>query len=202
MEPWSNSSAEWKDEVPMRYDQPYERGCPVVFRRDNRPCDDTRMTPTPCREAVQPQHDPCTHEQNPDRDMRERDGRAYRRGRMPGMVYHAAHDLEHLYEPDAALNRGTLFGVLDKPMEGFDAAFCACTDARQAIAFAIWELRLYLNTHPADQHALSMYEALCNQAAHPNYACTFAPCDGAKGRWTWLDDPWPWEYAANCDRRV
>lgn len=185
----------------MRYNQPYERGCPVVFHRDARPYDHQVAQQQPCKDTAQPVQDECAGQNTPC-DPWERDDRACRHTRTPGMVYHAPHHLDHLYEPDEALSRGTLFCVLDKPMDGCDAAFCVCTDENQTTAFALWELRLYLNTHPNDRQALKMYETLCRQARHPNYACTFAPCDGAKSRWTWLDDPWPWEYAANCDRRV
>ena len=71
-----------------------------------------------------------------------------------------------------------------------------CTaDSAQALSFAAWEVRLYLNTHPNDQRALALYHDLCRQAGEPSYACAFS---GSNHRaWNWLDDPWPWEYEAN-----
>lgn len=70
-----------------------------------------------------------------------------------------------------------------------------------AKAFAIWELRLYLDTHPCDTCALKKYSELCGgcgcEGNERSYGCLpreMYDCD----RWRWIDDPWPWEYEANC----
>ena len=76
---------------------------------------------------------------------------------------------------------------------------CAEPTPHQASAFAAWEMRLYLNTHPNDESALQMFEQICRQTHQPNYACTFAPCVH-NGCWTWIQDPWPWELEANEGR--
>lgn len=113
-----------------------------------------------------------------------------------GMVYGKTQVLESVYQPAQALMNGTLFPELNKPMNGAcTPTSCGPTTEEQALAFAAWELRLYLNTHPSDQKALHFYRQICQQMHTPNYACTFAPC--ASGAWEWVEDPWPWECAAN-----
>ena len=62
-----------------------------------------------------------------------------------------------------------------------------CT-ANYTHAFAAWELRLYLNNHPEDREALQAYRAL-NEFDH--YAAL--PECYTRGRWTWMEGPWPWE---------
>lgn len=66
-----------------------------------------------------------------------------------------------------------------------------------ALPFATWEVRLYLDTHPQDADALALYQRLCGESEGMcNYACL--PMDGCgPSRWSWLDNPWPWEPEAN-----
>lgn len=119
-------------------------------------------------------------------------------GAFPAMVQPVDHHMTGVYPPAQAIGRGTFFPELDKPMKGCrSSAACAAT-AQQALSFAAWEVRLYLNTHPQDQRALALYHDLCQQAGSPSYACAFAGCN--QREWNWVDDPWPWEYAANARR--
>lgn len=108
--------------------------------------------------------------------------------------------IHQVYPADTALRSGTLFPELNKPMAcASSPTGCAEATSAQERAFACWEVRLYLNTHPQDECALHLYQQMCRQTPAPNYACTFAPC--AENRWSWVDDPWPWECAAN-ERRA
>ena len=72
----------------------------------------------------------------------------------------------------------------------------------QTMAFAIQELALYLDTHRDDADALEMYRAYQKMYADgkKKYEKECGPLNhmsvsGEKYRW--LDDPWPWEYAAH-----
>lgn len=118
--------------------------------------------------------------------------------RTPAMVYPAAQCPEQIYPAQQALAAGTLFPELDKPMRGACMPPWETLDMQQALAFAAWELRLYLNTHPHDREALEMFRCRCREMDRPNYAGTFACPHG--DRWSWLDDPWPWE-VDRCDAR-
>lgn len=116
-------------------------------------------------------------------------------GCTAGIVSANAQRIVNLFPSQTAIRNGTLYPDLYKPMH---CAGGPCGGAEpcpaQTIAFSAWEVRLYLNTHPADTGALQLYHQLCQQSRKPNYACTFAPCSGE--RWHWVDDPWPWECAA------
>ena len=85
------------------------------------------------------------------------------------------------------------------------------TDQHQATSFALWELRLYLDTHPCDTRALTMLRRLDARTDQPSYATAFLTegrrcCrewdrddddrDSGEGRrccWRWVEEPWPWE---------
>lgn len=115
----------------------------------------------------------------------------------PGMVCGVRQQMSDVYPVNTAIRRGTLYPELDKPMAcAASPTGCAEVSGKQAASFAAWELRLYLNTHPADTGALHFYQQLCEQIPHPNYACSFVNCHNA-AKWCWVDDPWPWELCAN-----
>lgn len=68
--------------------------------------------------------------------------------------------------------------------------------SKYAAPFAAWEMRLYLDTHPDDTRALSVYRQLCERCAEGSYACV-PDCMIGTDRWRWIDNPWPWDYEAN-----
>ena len=109
------------------------------------------------------------------------------------------------YEPRKALIRGTMFPGLDLPFMGMvnqqEQPVTPKTEL-QTLAFMINELALYLDTHPNDTEALEMYRKY--QQIYHDGMMKFndeqplrhgLPVQGE--RYRWLDDPWPWEYAAN-----
>lgn len=81
---------------------------------------------------------------------------------------------------------------------------CRCDQRQQANNFALWELRLYLDTHPWDTQARAMLRQLNERCDQPGYATAFLPhrrrnggCENSldtDGCWRWLDEPWPWEH--------
>ncbi len=75
----------------------------------------------------------------------------------------------------------------------------------QAYQFAIWEMTLYLDTHPHDTCALAKRAELmaaskrCREEYESQYGTLIitsqdVPCDATC--WSWVDSPWPWE----CER--
>jgi len=114
-----------------------------------------------------------------------------------GMVYGVTHSPHNRMKCEDAIRHGTLFRELHKP---FAAQPCpsGCNEpsCKQELAFAAWELRLYLNTHPNDRAALKLFEEYESKLRDANYATTFVPGSNGRRHWTWLDDPWPWE---NCN---
>ena len=70
----------------------------------------------------------------------------------------------------------------------------------QMLGFAIQELALYLDTHRDDREALAQYRAYQQmyRKLSEAHAMTLNHMSPGKGDdYNWLDDPWPWEYAAN-----
>lgn len=109
------------------------------------------------------------------------------------------------YEPCTALVRGTLFPGLDLPykdMVNQDHQPVTPLTELQTVAFMIQELALYLDTHRNDKEALEVYRNFQKmyQEASKKYEEMFGPLNHGSGsgdRYRWLDDPWPWELAAN-----
>ena len=68
-----------------------------------------------------------------------------------------------------------------------------------AIRFSIWDLHLYLDTHPDDRQAaklLQKYEAQCRELLE-QYERKYGPLtpsseDGYGD--AWLQGPWPWNF--------
>lgn len=122
-----------------------------------------------------------------------------RQRNTPAMVYAAHHDAENTYSIGRAIVRGTVFPCLDKPMCREDSCN-PCITEEQAVNFAAWDLRLYLNTHPLDEKALCLLRSLCKQAGDNSYACALLPGGCGCSQWKWHTGPWPWEYTPCCGK--
>ena len=110
------------------------------------------------------------------------------------------------YSTEKAFIRGTLYPGLDLPFHSMvNKKEKAATPKSelQSIAFALQELALYLDTHPEDHEALELYRSYQRmyRDAAEKYARTCGPLTHRQAvsdkRYTWMCDPWPWEYAAN-----
>ena len=109
------------------------------------------------------------------------------------------------YEPRKGFVRGTLFPGLDLPFMGMvnkDEQPITPLTELQTLGFAIQELALYLDTHRDDKEALDLYRSLQKlyHQGREKYEKMYGPLNHmsvTEGEFKWLDDPWPWEYAAN-----
>lgn len=66
--------------------------------------------------------------------------------------------------------------------------------------FAVWELHIYLDTHPSDMAALMRLNRFKKKAneLRAEYESKYGPLTVQDGSGeTWLNDPWPWERSAN-----
>lgn len=109
------------------------------------------------------------------------------------------------YEPRTAIIRGTLFPGLDLPfMDMINKNELPVTPLTelQTMGFALQELALYLDTHRDDKEAFEVFETF--QRLYKNgkekYEKECGPLthkSKMENGYTWLDDPWPWEYAKN-----
>lgn len=75
----------------------------------------------------------------------------------------------------------------------------------QALGFAVQELALYLDTHRDDLDALALYRNYQKLYQHclTEYQSKLGVMNHThtteQERYTWLDDPWPWEYCKNME---
>jgi spore coat protein JB len=106
------------------------------------------------------------------------------------------------YDRGEALQTGTLFPGLNLP---FHAAMKqklrtdnTALAELMALDFAVDELGLYLTTHQNDKEALSLYWSYVKLAneGRMKYQKMYGPLLQTDitedGRFTWLNDPWPW----------
>ena len=110
------------------------------------------------------------------------------------------------YEARKGLIRGTLFPGLDLPFMGMvnqkEKPITPLSEL-QVLGFAIQELALYLDTHRDDQEALEVYQNYQKLYTHcrEEYLRSHGPMNHMQDtngkQYTWLNDPWPWEYCKN-----
>ena len=68
-----------------------------------------------------------------------------------------------------------------------------------ALDFKLYDLQLYLNTHPFDGEALDMYQELSEEAerVRKEYEEMYGPLKANNAatdcEWLWIKNPWPWE---------
>lgn len=114
------------------------------------------------------------------------------------------------YNQTEALANGTLFPGLNLP---FHLKVNAPTPAEnaalelQALEFVITELGLYLDTHQDDSEAFALFQQYAKLAkeGRARYVAMYGPLyqmgAARDDRYTWLNDPWPWEFCANGGRK-
>lgn len=73
----------------------------------------------------------------------------------------------------------------------------------QKYAFALYDLQLYLDTHPKCIEAMQKfkkYKAM-KQAAEEQFVRLYGPITACQSdmdkEWNWVQNPWPWEKEGN-----
>lgn len=114
------------------------------------------------------------------------------------------------YNQTEALANGTLFPSLNLPFHMKPNASTVPQSALaelQALQFVITELGLYLDTHKDDAEAFQLFQQYSQmakegqrryQAMHGPLTQMGAAQDAA---YTWLDEPWPWDFCQEGDGR-
>ena len=112
------------------------------------------------------------------------------------------------YESSEALSRGTLFPGLDLPFMNVVNPDLPATPMTEmmAIGFVVHELGLYLDTHAEDDEAFALFQSFLamQKEARRRIIEICGPMKktaliGAD-RYTWLLDPWPWDYSGRKER--
>lgn len=76
------------------------------------------------------------------------------------------------------------------------------------VDFAIFDIHLYLDTHPNDADALGLYDKYVKQrdVLIAEYTSKYGPLSMKNvtnaTRWQWVSNPWPWDYYQEADRNV
>lgn len=108
------------------------------------------------------------------------------------------------YSKTMALENGTLFPDLNLPFHlKVNPGQVPDTPLNQlrALDFVLLELGLYLDTHPYDAEAFSLFQnyAELERAARESYVKEHGPLtmfDSAlSSTFTWGSGPWPWQYS-------
>ena len=109
------------------------------------------------------------------------------------------------YQPAKGMVRGTMFPGLDLPFMGMvnnTEKNRTLKHQIQSLSFAMTELGLYLDTHKEDKEALELfnsYKELYDELI-AEYESKYGPLTqmeaGRDGVYSWLDNPWPWDIAA------
>lgn len=143
------------------------------------------------------------------------DGCGYKNGSLPGACAPLAMAYVPMqmsampaYDPDEALQRGTLFPGLDLPFMNMvnsgamqDTPLCEL----MSVCFVADELELYLDTHPSDTEAFAMYQDILKlkDEANRRYVKLYGPVSQTDmlgmSRYSWVDNPWPWDYMAKTE---
>lgn len=142
----------------------------------------------------------------------EKPDNQFREGRLPAMAPlanpYVPFQLENSpkYEARKGMVRGTLFPGLDLPFMGKvnmeEKAETPMTEL-QALAFAVQELALYLDTHRDDKEALQLYRDYQKlyERGRMEFSKKYGPLTHTQvsesADYNWLDDPWPWEFHGN-----
>ena len=69
----------------------------------------------------------------------------------------------------------------------------------QALDFKLYDLQLYLDTHPFDEEALCLYQDTADEAAdkRAEYENKYGPLTAVNAatecEWLWISNPWPWD---------
>lgn len=75
--------------------------------------------------------------------------------------------------------------------------------AIQMYDFYLYDLNLFLDTHPNDRNALARFNEIkeCRKKAYEAYTENYGPITAVQNNsdehFYWTDDPWPWERGAN-----
>jgi spore coat protein JB len=115
---------------------------------------------------------------------------------------------EPAYSTEDALTRGTLFPGLDLPfMNLINKTPNKSTPLRElmAIDFVIDELELYLNSHKNDAEAFTTYQSFLRLGKEgiARYTELYGPISQSDmmdaKNYTWIENPWPWDFNANAE---
>lgn len=115
--------------------------------------------------------------------------------------------LDSFFNPAEGFSKGNMQMNIYKPYKLTNPSMPATYNERQRMllevqkfGFAMWDLNLYLNTHPMDRNVMMLFDQYRNmyKKAKSEYegkygALCFENTNSNLGYWPWNKNTWPWE---------
>ena len=70
-----------------------------------------------------------------------------------------------------------------------------------SLQFSLWEMHIYLDTHPDDTEIIEKYKKYLKQyeVMLKEYEAEYGPITQSATGVEWLKNPWPWEISGESD---
>lgn len=115
--------------------------------------------------------------------------------------------VDSFFNPNEGFAKGNMQANIYKPYKLMNPTLPQVYNERQRMllevqkyGFAMWDLNLYLNTHPMDRNTMMLFDQYRNAhtKAKENYESKYGPLclehtPANSGYWLWNKSPWPWE---------
>ena len=115
--------------------------------------------------------------------------------------------VDMFYSPAEGFAKGNMQANIYQPYKLTNPGLPPVYNERQRMllevqkqGFAMWDLNLYLNTHPTDRNAMMLFDKYRDayKKAMEDYqrrygALSVEDSDANSGYWAWNKSPWPWE---------
>lgn len=114
---------------------------------------------------------------------------------------------DSFFNPVEGFAKGNMQANIYKPYKLTNPSIPSVYNERQRLlldvqkyGFAMWDLNLYLNTHPTDRNAMMLFDQYRNsykramedyQNKYGSLSVSDVSTDG--GYWAWNKCPWPWD---------
>ena len=115
--------------------------------------------------------------------------------------------VDSFYNPNEGFAKGNMQSNIYKPYKLVNPSLPTPSDERERLllevqkySFAMWDLNLYLNTHPTDRNVMMLFDQYrtAYKKAVNDYENKYGPLHVENtsvnsGYWAWNKSPWPWE---------
>ena len=124
-----------------------------------------------------------------------------------GYSYSDGDRIDSFYNPAEGFAKGNMQSNIYEPYKLKNLSIPQANNERERLllevqiySFAMWDLNLYLNTHPTDRNVMRLFDQYRNsyKKAIESYESRFGAlhldCIDVNGSsWEWNNSPWPWE---------
>ena len=115
--------------------------------------------------------------------------------------------VDSFFNPAEGFSKGNMQANIYKPYKLTNPQLPPVSNDRERLlldvqkySFAMWDLNLYLNTHPTDRNVMMLFDQYRTsyRKAVNDYESKYGPLhlentNTNSGYWEWNKSPWPWE---------